>query len=58
MHTLAVHVPSKHAVPAILDQVQQHYASSRMECRRAALDALAVTAEGCNEAYSQKLDAL
>ena len=57
-HTLGVSIPSKHAVPAILDLVRQHHCSEHLAWRRAVLVALAMTAEGCAEAYVDALDAL
>ena len=58
LHTLGMHIPSKHAVPAILEQVRQHHASPHLAWRRAVLVALAMTAEGCAESYADSLDAL
>ena len=58
LHTFAVQLPSKHAVPALLEQIVPAAADARMATRRAALTALAMTAEGCAEAYAQRLDAL
>ena len=58
LHTLGTHLPSKHAVPAVLEQVRQHHASPHDGARRASLVALAMTAEGCGETYCASLDAL
>jgi hypothetical protein len=58
LHTLGTHLPSKHAVPAVLEQVRLHHASAHDGARRASLVALAMTAEGCGEAYCASLDAL
>lgn len=58
LHTLGLSLPSKHAVPAVLEQVRLHHCDSQLAWRRAVLVALAMTAEGCAEAYAGSLDAL
>lgn len=58
LHTMATHVPSKHALPAVLEQVKLHWDSSLPYRRRAALVLLAVTAEGCQEAMAAQLPSL
>ena len=58
LHSLACHVPSKHAVPPILECVGALATSAEACRRRAAIVGLAMAAEGCQEPFADALDQL
>ena len=58
LDVMARHLPSKHVMPAILEQVALHNESPDPHRRRAVLVSLAVMAEGCCEAFVSKLEQL
>ena len=58
LHTLGTALPSKHAAPPVLEVAAQYAQSPRAGHRRAAIIALAMTAEGFCEFYSERLPQL
>ena len=55
---MARHLPSKHVMPALMEQVGMHHRSEDAYRRRAVLVALAVSAEGCCEAFVAQITQL